>query len=365
MTSYQDLGIRKIINAFATVTIYGGSIMAPEVVQAMTDAAGSFVDLKALHRKITERIAELTQNEDAYVTSGAAAGILLSAAACVMHKTPDDLFSFPNIDHMKNEVILFGSHANGYDFGLRQIGTRVIEIEHSRDALNEAITGKTSSIFWFLGTMNQATDMPLAEVIEIANQHQVPVIVDAAAQLPPVENLWNFTQMGASLAIFSGGKDLRGPQASGLILGRHDLIEIIRRLSNPNQGLGRSLKVGKEELMGTLAAVERYLAMDHAGRAAYCESTVKLWCEGLNALDGVTATRDYPNEAGQPLAWCLLTVDQAVVGKTAPEIVQALLDGDPAIAVAPMNETQFHLNPMTLEAGEEQIVLERCLALLG
>ena len=303
------MGIRPVINAFATVTKYGGSLMPPEVVTAMNEAAGSFVDLAQLQRRVGERIAELTRNEAAYVTSGAAAGVLLAAAACVLRAHPEALNRFPHISELKNEAIVHRTQRNGYDFGVQQIGMKFIEIEGCTDALRAAINARTACIFWFTGGINSPDDIPLADLIAIANAHDIPVIVDAAAQLPPASNLWRFTEMGAALALFSGGKDLRGPQPSGLMLGRRELIEAIRPISNPNHGLGRPLKVGKEEMMGLLAAVERYLELDHEARAQYCEETVRMFCTVVNPLPGVTAERAFPNEAGQPLPWCRVTID--------------------------------------------------------
>ena len=364
MTTYQTLGIRPVINAYATVTKFGGSLMPPEVLKAMGEASGAFVDLAQLQRRVGECIADLTHNEAAYVTSGAAAGVMLSAAACVLHHHPDEALTFPQISSLKHEAIVQRAHRNGYDLGVQQIGMTFVEIDSSSAALHAAINDKTACIFWFQGGMNSDADIPLAEVIAIANQHGLPVIVDAAAQLPPAENLWRFTEMGVALALFSGGKDLRGPQPTGLMLGRRDLIESIRVISNPNHGLGRPLKVGKEELMGVLAAVERYLKLDHVARATYCEDTVAMWCAALNPLAGVRAERAFPNEGGQPLPWCLVTVDPSVLGKSADALVEAFLACDPAIAVSPLDAQQFHLNPMTLNPGQEIIVRDACLELL-
>ena len=365
MTDYQSLGIRPMINAYATVTKYGGSLMPPEVLSAMTDAAGSFVDLAQLQCRVGERIAELTRNEAAYVTSGAAAGIVLAAAAAVLHKQPDALKRFPDIAAFNNEAIIFRGQRNPYDYSIQQTGLNYIEIEGASDALRAAISERTACVFWFPRSQSRTDDIAIGEVISLADERGIPVIVDAAAQLPPVENLWRFTQMGAALALFSGGKDLRGPQPTGLMLGRRDLIESIRPISNPNHGLGRPLKVGKEEMMGLLAAVERYLKLDHGARAQYCEDTVRMFCESLNPLAGVKAERAFPNEAGQPLPWCRVTVDPAAVGKTAADLVQDFLDQDPSIAVSPLNEGQFHLNPMTLNPGEELVVRDACLTLLN
>jgi uncharacterized pyridoxal phosphate-dependent enzyme len=317
---------------------------------------------------VGERLAELTHNEAAYVCSGAAAGLVLATAICVTDGNADLIHCFPHIDHLKNEVIVHHNQRNGYDYAVRQVGVNVIEIGDKNgtkpEDLRAAISPKTAAIFWFQGAMTSDLNLPLSEVIQIANEHNIPVIVDAAAQLPPVENLWRFTGMGAALAVFSGGKDLRGPQSSGLIVGKHSLIKGIPQHGNPNAAIGRPMKVGKEEMMGLLAAVERYLKLDHHAREQYCETTVADWCTTLNQVDGLTAQRDFPNEAGQPLPRCLVTIDAAQCGITRDSMIEQLLQGNPAISVASHNEHQLYLNPMTLETGEERIVSDRLVAVI-
>ena len=364
MTDYQSLGVRPLINACATMTKFGGSLMPPEVLAAMNEAAKYFVDLQELQRRVGERIAELTRNESAYVTAGAAAGIVLASAAAVLYKQPGALKRFPKIAAFKDEAILFRSQRNPYDYAIHQTGFTLNEIDGDPAALRAAMNERSACVFWFARGSDSAADISLEEAIAIAAEHDIPVIVDAAAQLPPVENLWRFTEMGAALALFSGGKDLRGPQSSGLMLGRRDLIDSIRPISNPNHGLGRPMKVGKEEMMGALAAVERYLKLDHAARERHCEETVAMFCTALNPLPGVRAERAFPNEAGQPLPRCRVTIDSAVLSKSADDLVADFLAHDPAIAVAPDSDTSFYLNPMTLSPGEELIVRDACLRLL-
>lgn len=365
MTDYESLAVRPIINAYATLTRLGGSIIRPEVVEAMNEASKCFVDLNELQFKVGAKIAELTQNEAAFVTNGAAAGIKLATAACVTIHDQKIPHPFPISDQLKNEIIVHKAHRNGFDYGIEELGLKMIEIGDSTgtslDDLRGAISKRSAAIFWFQGVMTTEADIPLPDLIKISHEHDIPVIVDAAAQLPPVENLWRYTQMGAALAIFSGGKDLRGPQSSGLILGRKDLIEKIRSQSNPNYGIGRSMKVGKEEMMGLLVALECYLNVDHEAREQHCEAIVKNWCGSINHVEGLKAERAFPNEAGQPLPWCLVTIDSDQTQMSRDGLVQVLLDGDPAVAVSPHGENQFHLNPTTLESGEEHIVLERLL----
>ena len=371
MTGYASLGIRPIINVYATLTRLGGSLMPPEVLQAMNDAAGCFVDLPELQRRVGERLAALTQNEAAYVSSGAAAGLVLAAAACMAGSDRALFEQLPAAAGagLKNEVIVHRAHRNGYDYALRQAGAKLVEIGSdagtTRSDLEQALTPRTAAVFWFQGAMTTARDLPLPEVIGVAQAHNLPVVVDAAAQLPPLSNLWAFTRMGAALAIFSGGKDLCGPQASGLVLGRPDLVEACRAQGNPNPFLGRPMKVGKEEMLGLLAAVERYLRLDHAARERYCEDTVRAWCEALNAIHGLAAGRSFPNEAGQPLPRCRLRLDASQAGITRDALVAELLAGDPPIAVEPYREHEIHLNPMTLAQGEEAVVLSRLLEILA
>jgi uncharacterized pyridoxal phosphate-dependent enzyme len=368
MDIYAELEIRPVINAYATLTRLGGSRMPPEVLAAMAEAARCFVDLQELQRRVGESIAALTRNEAAYVCSGAAAGLVLSTAACITGKDPAAIRQLPDLTGLKNEVILHRAHRNGYDHAVRQVGVRLVEIGSSADTtrgeLEQAFSSQTAAVFWFQGAMTGPGDLPLPVVIEVAKAHGVPVIVDAAAQLPPVSNLWNFTQMGADLAVFSGGKDLRGPQSSGLILGRRDLIDACALNGNPNHSIGRPMKVGKEEIAGLLAAVRRYVQMDHEARARHCEQVVADWNAALNALPGVSARRDFPNEAGQPLPWSLVTIDPEATGVSRDDIIARLEAGNPSVAVAPADRDALHLNPMTLEPGEEAIVLERLAAAL-
>lgn len=364
MTSYADLGVRPVINAIATLTRLGGSLMPPEVIQAMNEAAASFVDLHDLQRRAGDRIAELTHNEAAYVSSGAAAGLVLATAASITGCDPAKVTVFPDLAGLKNEIIVQKNHRNGYDYAITQTGAKIIEIGSARQDLEAAITPAVAAVFWFQGAMSTAADLPLADVIAIAHANGIPVIVDAAAQLPPVSNLWGFTRMGADLAIFSGGKDLRGPQASGLILGRRDLIEACQMHGNPNHSIGRPMKAGKEEIMGLLAAVERYVKLDHAARERYCEETVERWCTALQSLTGVTAERAFPNEAGQPLPRCRITIEPGHAGITRDALVEQLAAGEPSILVEPVSADSIYINPMTLEAGEERIILDRLLALL-
>ena len=363
MPSYSELDITPIINANATLTRLGGSLMPPEVLEAMLEAAKVFVDLPELQRRVGNRIALLTLNEACYVSSGAAGGIVVTIAACITGTDRAAIDRLPELSGLKNEVVVHKSHRNGYDHSVRQVGARLVEIGYADGAfdwqLEAAINVNTAAVIWFQGSMGGPNDLPLEQVIDIAHAHGVPVLVDAAAQLPPVENLWKFTQMGADGAIFSGGKDLRGPQSSGLVLGKQWLVDACALNGPPNHSIGRPMKVGKEEMLGLLAAVERYLALDHEGRASQMEEIVTGWCSELNRLDGVRADRSFPSEATQPMPRAEVHIDAAAVGRSRDEIVQGLLDGRRAVSVALGPGNTLYLNPTTLEEGEEEVVLAR------
>ncbi len=372
MTIYDDLGLRPVINANATLTKLGGSVMPPEVIAAMEEAARFHVDIEELHDRVGEKLAELTGNEAAMVATGAAAGIVLAVAACLSGGNRELARSLPRAEALdKHEVIMFTSHRNGYDFAVRQTGARVIEIgsaTHTDPAeLDAAFSPRTAAFVWFQGYFTGKGDLPIEHVIAACQARGVPVIVDGAAQLPPLENLWRFTQMGAACAIFSGGKDLRGPQTTGLVVGQRWLIEAMRKLSSPNHGIGRPMKVSKEGMVGLLAAVKRYIALDHEERRERDERVVAGWCAAFNEIPGVRARRVFPNEAGQPLPRCEVLIDPRRVGITRDELVTRLWEGEPRISVAADAEdtTGILINPMTLTDEEAKVVAQRLIALLS
>ncbi len=301
----QQLGVRPVINAAATLTKLGGSIMPPEVVEAMLAASRSYVDMFEYNRKVGERLAELTHNEAAFVTSGAAAGIAVGVASCIVGTNKDLQQSFPYLDGVeKTNVVVYKSQRNPYDYAARQTGARLIEIEPDGDDLEREVSNpKTACILYFAGAALASGARPLPEVIEVAHSMSVPVIVDAAAQIPPISNLWYFTRdLGADAAIFSGGKGLRGPQSSGLVVGRQEIIEGIRPNAAPNQSFGRPMKVGKEELAGLLTAVELALQQDESAVLAGYEASVQMWNDGLSDIPGVTA-RASLSQRGGATAW--------------------------------------------------------------
>ena len=369
MSIYKRLGIPTVINGNATLTRLGGSIMPPEVVAAMADAAKHFIDIIELQKRVGEEIAKLTHNEAAYVSCGAAAALTLSTAACITGLDPDKREKLPHLDaSMKSEVIVHRHGRVGYDFAVRQVGVTFVEIGDENgtrsDELENAITEKTAAIFYFANPSREHLWVPYEEAIAIAKRHNVPLIVDAAAQLPPPKNLWHFTQMGADLALFSGGKGLCGPQSSGLIVGKKSLIEAIAFNGPPHPFIGRGMKVGKEELVGLLAAVEWYLGQDHDKLQQSYEDQVTYYDEVFSDIQGVTVHRIFPSEAGQPMPRTEIRFDAEQLGITRNEILQQLAEGEPSIDIPGSGENGVIINGQTLMPGEVEIIAQRLKAIL-
>ncbi|MEU7745507.1 hypothetical protein [Nonomuraea sp. NPDC049158] len=352
----NPFGVRAVINASATLTALGGSLMPPSALKAMTEGAAHFVDLPELHDRVGERLAALTRNEAACVTSGAAAAITLTVASCV----GEPARAFP----ADAEVVMFTGQRNGYDYAARLTGARIVEVGPSIEELRAALVRRPACVLWFAGAHYAADALPIEDVIrvagELAGPPAVPVIVDAAAQIPPVSSLWRFTtELGADAVIFSGGKGLRGPQSSGLVLGKRWIVDRCRAHASPNQQIGRGMKVGKEELLGLYAAVEWTLEQDEEALLASYEQIVDRWVVGLRGVPGVVAERGYPSEAGQPHGRAVVRL-LTTSGWTRDGLVRALWDGDPRIAVGVFGvpDDAIALNPQTIEPGEDLVVLD-------
>lgn len=364
MSIYKRLGIRTVINGNATLTRLGGSIMPPEVVAAMAEASKHFVDIIELQKRVGEELAKLTYNEAAYVSCGAAAALTLSTAACITGLDADKRSKLPHLDNsMKSEVIVHHHGRVGYDFAVRQVGVDFVEIGDENgttpDELENAITDKTAAIFYFANPGREHLWVAYEKGIQIAQKHGVPLIVDAAAQLPPPENLWRFTQMGADLAMFSGGKGLCGPQSSGLIVGKKTLIDAIAFNGPPNPYIGRGMKVGKEEIVGLLAAVEWYLKQDPEEVMQSYENQITYYREFFKDIEGISVHRSFPSEAGQPMPRTEIRFDAEKIGITRDEILHQLHTGEPSIDIAGTGANGVLINGQTLMPGEVEIIANR------
>ena len=365
---YRRLGVEPIINGRSTFTILGGSLMAPPVIEAMRQAAESFVDLVELQAAVGRRLAELTRNEAAFVSGGAAAGLFLSAAAAIMRDSDDGILRLDEPDGRPRDFVIHRAHRIPYDLAIGLAGGRLVEIG-GPDGTDEAelaavLRPSTAAVLYVPKSHLAGAVLPLETVVRLARPLSIPVIVDAAAQLPPPDNLWRFSEAGADVVLFSGGKALCGPAGTGLIVGRAPFIARLAANAAPLQRLGRPMKIGKEDMVGLLAAVEWYLGQDHAALARRYDAAVERIAEWGRGRTDVIVERLETGEAGQPTprAWIRLlngspAARDAVLGelRANPPRVDLLADEDAGFFVA----------PETLVAGEEDAVTVRLDEVLG
>jgi L-seryl-tRNA(Ser) seleniumtransferase len=367
MSLYDSLGVKRYINANATLTMYGGSIMPQRVLDAMNDAARSFVDIDELHKKAGARIAQMTRNEGAFICNGAASGLLLATALAVAGSDGDARKKLPFSDGMKNEIILSQAGRVGYDYSIKMAGGKIVPYGDDKNGtaeqLEAAITEKTCAIFVFYFENRMGNQPSFEEQVRIAKKHGLYLFVDAAAQLPKKENLWRYTSGGADLAIFSGGKGLRGPQSSGLMVGRKELIDQIRMIASPNGGIGRPMKVGKEEIAGLMTAVELYIAQDEDEQLADYERQVQAVIDAFRGDAAVRVARAFPSEAGQPMPRAQVDLVPDKMTCDASQIAEQLKAGEPGVLVAEQGGSLL-INPQPLLEGEMNIVIERLKAVL-
>jgi uncharacterized pyridoxal phosphate-dependent enzyme len=353
---YASLGIKPVINGVGVVTVLGGSIMPPEVIRAMEEASRFFIPLPELERKVGARIAELLKAPAAMVTCGAASAITVGTAACLSQGNPDKLRQLPNREGIRFEVIQQKSHRSGYEHQMELCGAKIIGVE-TRKELESAINEKTGMMF-FLNKAEPDGEIKSDEFIQIGKARGVPTMNDAASDATPKEKLWKYTQRGFDLVIFSGGKALRGPQSSGLLLGRKDLIEASLPAMSPHGGIGRGMKVGKEELCGLLAAVERYLKVDHETEGRELEARVASIRTALKGIQGVQTDRHVPVIANE-VPHVLVQWDESACGISAQQVAEKLLAGDPPIHVQRPGKGQLLISVWMMRGDEHKIVGRR------
>lgn len=365
MVDYNDLGVKKIINAAGTYTKFSGSLMSHEVSKAMEIASHNFIDIDELLQKTGKYIAKSINSDAALVTAGAAAGLTLAAAACMAGSKPEYIKALPNTEGMKNEIIIMRCHRNPYDNAMITAGAKFIEIGNAIEThsweLEAAIGEKTAAIVFFIQSEMLEASLPLTKVIEIAHAKNIPVIVDAAAELPPIENLKKFTKMGADIVLFSGGKDIRGPQSSGLMLGKKDIVNVCRLHGYPHHAIGRPMKLDKETIMGFVRAIELYLNENHQKRMERWEKQVQRIIKGLSSIPHLQALQGYPTQPlTQPstIPRVYVKLDEEVLGVTKEDIAKELYEGDPRIAVI-VEKKYLTFNPHMLAEGEEDLIIER------
>jgi len=361
----KELGVQPIINAGGMQTMFTGTLMLPEVVRTIEAMSHQFVRLNELHDAVGNRIAELLGCEAAMVTSGAAAALTIGTAACLTGTDKAKIGRLPDLGGMKNEVIIQKAHRFVYDHAVRTCGVRLIEVE-TADELRRAASERTAMLV-FLNKNDHLGKIKREEFVALGKQLGVPTFNDAAADLPPAVNLTKYIKLGFDLVTFSGGKGLRGPQSSGLLLGRRDLIAAARLNGPPNgDTIGRPMKVNKEEMVGLLVALELYLKRDHSKDWAEWERNIRVIADELKPVNGVTTERFIPPTANE-VPHLRIRWDRKSVKMNGGEIARRLREGRPSIELTPDDGERdvVEVSSWTLQPGEAEIVARRLREILA
>ncbi len=365
---YTERGMTPLINAKGTYTTLGGTLPPSSVTDAMTAASQAFVPLEELNDWAGEIVAEHTGAEAGYVTAGAAAAMTLQAAACIAGDDPDGLPANGGNEGAQ-EILLRRAHDSEF-VKLYEVGGATIRWIDDGDGFEvgrfaDAIDDRTAAIGYVASKWLPGSVDEVAELVAIGNRYDIPVVVDAAAMLPPAKHLRDFTAAGADLVGFSGGKAIRGPQSTGLLAGRSDLIEAARVHNSPNIGVNRGAKVCKEEIAGLVAALERFVELDHDARQARWQTAAETVVTALRPLEHVRAAVEY-NPWRRPVPQASVAFTDEWSGPPAQAVHDRLLAGNPAIGIGVNQRPDEDLcvNPHCLEAGEIELVKDRLLAVL-
>ncbi len=358
-TSYEELGVRPFINCIGTITTLSGSLILPEVREAMMAASRRYVKIGELMEGVGARLAQIMQCEWGFVTNGCAAALTQVTAACVAGTDPEKMGRLPNTEGMKNEVIVQASHRVGYDRAITAVGTRLIEVT-THEELETAYSDKTAMLFLF-GDASDRGQITVKEMADSGRAHGVPSLVDAAAERPNAPN--GYLQQGVDAVAYSGGKCMRGPQASGMVLGNKKLLQAAFANGSPHGSIGRPMKAGKEEIMGLLAAAEQWLVRDHEAEGREWDRRLQVIADGVTAFDTVSTSllTPYPSNIAPHMS---IQWDAEKLGVTAAQVREQLSAGEPGIEISGGAEG-LTINPYMMEEGEEVVVARRLTEVLS
>ncbi len=368
---YEAIGVRPLINARGTVTVVGASQILPEVQTAMNEAVKEYVQIDELMDAVGVRLGELTGTEFGYVSSGASAAITAATAGCVTGGDPDKLWMIPDLTGMKDEVIIPAYSRTAYDAAAKAVGVRMVEVSTLED-LKLAVGPRTAMILILAGGPSENGPLSLKEISSVAKPLGVPILVDAAAEVLEVPN--PHISQGADLVAYSGGKYIRGPQCAGLLLGRKDLIIASRINAGPHHGFGRGFKVGREEIMGMLAAVETWFKRDHAAEWKIWVSYGNYIIQRLAKVRGVTTQLNEPKGRSNRAPSVTINWDKSIIPLTGEDLELLLWDGTPRIAVSgagsflpfpPNLRSNISVQTSALQPGEDKIIADRVFSILS
>jgi L-seryl-tRNA(Ser) seleniumtransferase len=362
---YEELGVTTVINCDGTMTTLGGSLLRPELEAVMAMAGRHFVSIPALEVAAGKRITEmlkLPQGYGALVTSGAAAAIQSGLAGILTGDNEALIHQLPDLTGMKSEVIIQKSHRNPFDHQLRSTGIKLIEIE-TPEQVRQAVNDRTAMMH-FTNFANASGRIKVDEWVKLAKQYNVPCMNDAAADTPPVSHLWDYANMGYDLITFSGGKAMRGPQCAGLLIGRKDLVAYALLNNSPHEDtIGRSQKVGKEEIIGMVKALEIYLNEDHDALAKEWQDRLGGISQELMKVPGVSTAFFTPDIANH-VPHMQITWDSRI-SLSAEQVSKLLRGSKPAIVLSPAEDRPgLVMNSFMLQPGEDKIVAEQLARIL-
>ena len=358
---FKELGVTRVINAGVTMTFLSGSLMMPETIDAINSTSHDFANMYELQDKVGEKMAEMLHCEAAMVTSGAACALLLGTAAAITGTDQEKIKLLPNLPGQRPEVIMQKSHRYLFDQAVTTTGAKIIEIE-GNDEMEKAFNNNTVLALFFNAA--GSSSVTREDFVAICKKHNIPSFIDAAADVPPVENLFKYQKMGFDLVTFSGGKMIRGPQSAGLLFGRKDLIEAAKLNHSPHEApIGRPMKVNKEEMFGMYAALKSYIERDH--KKEWQDwlnriSRIKSQLETIASVKGETHVEPGPANAFPSLH---LTWDQQKVKTTPKDVLDQLKNGTPSI-VANGNDTVLNIGVVLLRPDQVDIVAKRVKEIL-
>jgi L-seryl-tRNA(Ser) seleniumtransferase len=352
----KELGIRTFVNAAGTYTAMTASLMHDEVIETIKEGAKQFAMLDEVQDRVGEKIAELCHAEAATVTAGCWSALVLGMAGVLTGMDMKKVAQLPDVTGMKAEVIVQKGHNIGYVHALTNTGATIVEIETVQE-LEKAISEKTA-MMWFLNSYAPSGKIQHEEWVAIAKKHKIPTMIDMAADVPPVSNLWKYNDLGFDLVCVSGGKAIRGPQSAGILMGRKDLIAAARLSAPPRGGnIGRGMKVNKEEVLGMYVALEKYINQDHDAEWKMWEGKIDSIAKSASSITGVTTEVSVPPVANHtPLLF--IKWDETKIKTTNKDLMLKLRNGSPSIEVM-ANGTGINITVFMLKEGEEKIVAKR------
>ena len=358
---YEELGVKTVINCEGTMTMLGGSILRPELEAVMAQAGRHFVHIPDLEVAVGKRIAEMLKLPEGYtalVTSGAAAAMQSGLAGILTGGNQQFIKQIPDLTGMKSEVIIQKSHRNPFDHQLRTTGVKLIVIE-TRDELHQAINERTAMMH-FSNFANAVGQIKVDEWVKLGKEYNIPCMNDAAADTPPVSHLWDYANLGYDLITFSGGKAMRGPQCAGLLIGRKDLVANALLNNSPHEDtIGRSQKVGKEEIIGMVKALDLYLNEDHDALWKEWQDRLDYVSRQITRVPGVSTSFFVP-EIANHVPHMAITWDSTRISLTPKEVAQLLSDSNPSIVMGGGEERPgLVMNSFMLQPGENKIVAEQ------